>query len=74
MCFNNDSYCDEPLIKYKDGAEYPGRTIYKRINSIQAYLRVKNKDSYFIQMNDLAVYCVLTTAVVVYTNLVCIIA
>ena len=73
-CFNNDCYRYEPLIKYKDGAEYPGRTTYEMINSIQAYLRVKDKDSYFVQMNDLTVYCVWTTAVVVYTNLVCIIA
>ena len=58
MCFNNDSFCDEPLIKYTDGAEYLGRTTYEMITSIQAYLRVKDTDSYFVQINDLTVYWV----------------
>ena len=44
------------------------------INSTQAYLRVNDKDSYFVQMNDLNIYCISTIAVVVYTNLVCIIS
>ena len=35
-----------------------GRTTYEKINSIQAYIRVQDKDSYFPQMNDLNVYCV----------------